>query len=65
MSKIIEVFIHFSDAEWKTLKTKHSEVEIKWLISKAADKAMALECEKINDANFYITTNEEDESEAV
>jgi hypothetical protein len=62
MSKIIEVFIRFSDAEWKTLTSKHTEVEIKWLISKASDEAIALECEKINDADFYITTNEEDEA---
>lgn len=62
MSKIIEVFIHFSDAEWKTLTSKHTEVEIKWIVSKASDRAIALECEKINDANFYITTNEEDEA---
>jgi hypothetical protein len=62
MSKIIEVFIRFSDAEWKTLASKHTEVEIKWIISKAADKAIALECEKISDAEWSITTNEEDEA---
>jgi hypothetical protein len=65
MSKLLEVFVHFSNEEWATLKKKHSEVEIKWLITKAADKAIALECERIEDSNFIITTesiSEEDES---
>jgi hypothetical protein len=64
MSKIIEVFIHFSKDEWVTLRSKYTEQEIKWLVSKGADKLIAIECEKINSDNFQLTPDS-DESEKV
>lgn len=62
MSKILEVFVHLTKDEHAALKKKYTDQEIKWLISKAADKAIALECEKIENETFCITN--EDESEA-
>lgn len=65
MSKILEVFIHFSKYEWAALRSKYTEQEIKWLITKGADKIIALKCEKIEDANFNNTDVESEEDEAV
>lgn len=46
--KYIAVMHWFTDEEYEVLSKKYSEPELKWIITKNADKFISSEVEKIN-----------------
>lgn len=45
--KILDLYIHFTEREWKLLRGKYSETEIKKMLTKQLDIFTGKEAEKI------------------